>query len=84
LDSSLTDLAEFVCTEFIGNNEMIIKVFRSCLYQLPMKLQYYAILVGLINTKNSDIALEFIKVAADLLNSGLETCAFRKVKLMVT
>jgi hypothetical protein len=79
----LQDLADFVCNEFHKSQETITKVFRLCVYQLPLKIHYFAILVGLINTKNADIALEFVKIAADLLNEGLSTSSFRKVKLMV-
>ncbi len=65
------------------NTENISKIFRLCIYQLPLKLHYLAVLVGLINTKNSEIAAEFVKIAAELLNEGLEASSFRKVKLMV-
>jgi hypothetical protein len=80
----LQDLADFVCNEFEKSQETISKVFRLCVYQLPLKIHYLAILVGLINAKNTDIALEFVKIAADLLNEGLTTSSFRKVKLMVS
>lgn len=78
--SSLEQLANNIHNEYRDCKDTILKVFRQCVFQLPFKLEFYAVLTGLLN---QEIASEFVKIAADLLNEGLETCAFRKVKLMV-
>ncbi len=81
--TELPKLSVQIQQEYVENRDLVLATFRNCIYQVPYLISIYATLTGLLGVDNFEIASDFIKTAADVLNEGLETSSFRKVKLIV-
>eukprot|EP00842_Homolaphlyctis_polyrhiza_P003640 jgi/Hompol1/4277/HPOL_003575-RA len=59
------------------------EAFRICLTQVPHKIGAYATMLGLINNRNFDAAIEILLSVRENLNAALAAAQMRSVKLLV-
>lgn len=68
---------------YTSASEVFLRGFELCVTQVPFKIPYYALLTGLLNTRNHDLGADLLSTASKALNKALDDSEFTKVKLLV-